>query len=254
MSVAAIDINNPDSYPDALVGLMNENSELFFAYQESEAEALQSRLKGNLDYLCMRNEYYSEYSNFLETKLLSMVKKQSIFGWHFTRLTESELNNIKIEGIIPSSSYFLETRLTTLVESGILSASEKISIIESSPLQNEQQRKSREGKFWFVSKKFPSDDGRVELLLNHWGGEVAYFWIHDETLKTKLQQIGNAKVIEATVPIDMIKQAHSASEAILANYLDPEKRYDINREFDFYIEKPLAPELISFTPIEELPS
>jgi len=246
-----ININSPPSYPPSLVDLMESYRKLFFDYNNIEKQTLDMRLNDDENYLTRKNPYTERYYNFIDEVLPQFIEKFSIKGWHYTRLLEKEVEKIKLSGLIPSTFETFKSRVNFIFKQGLITLNEKELIFNSSPLNIPQQKEARENRFWFVSCKVHPDDSGVRPLLSYWGGEVSYFWMKDKKLKEKLSNIGSGRIIEANVPLSNISRAYCAGKAMLANYFDPEQRYDINRNFDFYIQQNLEPQNIKIIPLRE---
>lgn len=246
-----ININLQSTYPEPLVSLMKNYRALFFDYQEIEKKTLDMRLNDDSNYLMMRNSHAKPYYSFLEEVLLQFIQKFTIKGWHYTRLTENEVKRIKSSGLIPTTVETFKARVINVFEEGLISSSEKELIFENSPLKNVQQKTSRENQFWFTSSKIHPDNSGVRSLLSYWGGEVVYFGGQKQKLKKRLSNIGSGKIIEANVPISYIKKAYSVGEAILGNYFDPDRTFDIDRKLDFYIQQNLDPRNVKIIPLEK---
>jgi hypothetical protein len=69
-----------------------------------------------------------------------------------------------------------------------------------------------------VSHPFEPQHSGVTLLLEHWGGELVYFWQRDLSLTEQLRNIGRARILEIAVPLSSTKHTYSAAKAILSSY------------------------------------
>ena len=92
-----------------------------------------------------------------------------------------------------------------------------------------------------VSHPTHSADSGVELLLESWGGEAAYFWQRDKQLQTLLKSIGRPRVLEIAMPLAYSRHSYSAAAAVVATYgralgCSPDKH-----AFDLYSHQPLSP-------------
>lgn len=93
-----------------------------------------------------------------------------------------------------------------------------------------------------VSHPVVLEDCSVELLLESWGGESAYFWQRDMALQEMLKRIGRPRVLEIAMPLVYSRHSFSAAEAVVAAYgrllgCRPNKH-----AFDLYTHQPLGPE------------
>ena len=90
----------------------------------------------------------------------------------------------------------------------------------------------------------PPDDSGVELLLGHWGGEVAYFWLRDQRLIDRVGQLGRARVIEVAVPVAATRHSYSAGDAVVATFARKLGCKPDRKSFDLYVKQALGPEAI----------
>jgi hypothetical protein len=124
---------------------------------------------------------------------------------------------LRDEGIHLSTPATLRARLDSQVASGALGAELADALYAQSPFHSDQLE-ARSGKFWLVSHPGAIDDGGVEPLMAHWGGEVASFWTKDPTLLAPLAAIGKARVIELAVPLALTQYSYSAGQAAVATF------------------------------------
>lgn len=88
------------------------------------------------------------------------------------------------------------------------------------------------------------DDSGVELLVGHWGGEIAYFWLRDQALIDRVAALGRGRVVEVAVSVAATRHSYSTGEAVVATFArtlgcEPDKK-----AFDLYAARPLRPEAI----------
>ena len=144
------------------------------------------------------------------------MKNRTIRAWRYTRLTDAEVELARRDGIHLSTPQTLRTRLETLVVSGDLTGAQLEALDAASPFHEEL--KSRSEKFWLASHPIPIDDGGVEPLMAHWGGEVGSMWLKDEALLAPLAKIGRPRILEVAVPLALTNHAFSAGCAVVATY------------------------------------
>ena len=58
------------------------------------------------------------------------------------------------------------------------------------------QEANRSDRICTITVPQPPDRSGVELLLESWGGESAYFWLSNETIAAKLRNIGASRIVE----------------------------------------------------------
>jgi predicted transcriptional regulator len=134
----------------------------------------------------------------------------------YTRLTDRETDDIRKNGIHPSTLDSLRRRLDAQVAAGSFSSGTADALYAASPFHH--QLDARSGKFWMTSHPVSIDDRGVNLLLNNWGGEATYFWLQDDALQKVVAGIGRPRVLEISMPIGKSRHSYSAGEAVIAAY------------------------------------
>ena len=164
------------------------------------------------------------------------ISTRSILSWHYSRLLPFELAELKKHGVSVTGVDHMKQRIFELVKRGYLTRLEESKILNSSPLNNNEQLHARSGKFWMTASRLPPTDSGVELLLGNWGGEVVYFWQSDPAIIAKLRQIGSPTVIELCVPLAKTRHVYNAARAMVHVFLS---RPASESSFDLYVETAL---------------
>jgi hypothetical protein len=120
-----------------------------------------------------------------------------IRAWHYTRLTDAEVEILQRQGVHLSTLETLQRRLA--VAAGALSSEAANQLYAQSPFHC-QQNATRVNRFWMTSHPIVIDDSSVEPLMKHWGGEVASMWVREESLLTPLAALGRPRIIELAAP------------------------------------------------------
>jgi hypothetical protein len=153
----------------------------------------------------------------------------------------------------------MKTRLALALNHGHLSVTDVDALISSSPLtQDLQQCAIRTGKLYFVSSRIRIDDSSVEPLIDHWGGEVVYFWLKDVALKMKLKEIGTPSVIEVAIPIKENGMEYRVAEALFdtlngdssASGIDCFVKHDVPPDSIVAVHQPGSSGFERFSPVQ----
>lgn len=234
-----IDVWNLATFDDELRGLLENHADLIRSYSETDREIYSSfDLYSGPDRPLMRPEnlYASDFICF-EEWLEEPMSLRTIRAFHYTRMTDAELEHLLEEGVHLSTPETLLRRLTALVGSGDLSPNDVDALLEASPFQS--QLENRQGMFWMTSCPVPIGDTGVERLLQYWGGEVASFHQNNSDLLAKLAQIGRPRVVEIAAPLSATKHAFSAGRAVVAAFGRSIGCKIERRDFDLYVGRPL---------------
>jgi hypothetical protein len=237
-----IDVWDAKTFDPALSALLAENAALVRDYMERDRQIfLDHDLGRSRTILRPENAHAGSYLRLAEA-LGREMESRAIRAWHYTRLTDHEVDLLRRDGIQLSTLSRLRARLDAQVETGAITATTAAALFAASPFH--QQRESRENKFWMTSHPIAIDDGGVEPLMAHWGGEGASMWMKDPALLGQVSTLGAPRILEVLVPVVATNHAYSAGEAVLATFgrglgCIPEKR-----AFDLYAKRALPPDAL----------
>lgn len=238
-AVALIDVWDIDTFDADLRGDLDCHADLIRQYiltsrrQWLEREASDRRMP------YPENPYAGEFLAVTEY-VMGLMEQRTIRAWHYTRMTDVEIETLRRDGIHVSNLGAIRVRLAAQVAAGSFSQDVADRLFADSPFQSDQLG-SRSNKFWMVSHPIDVEDSGVELLLESWGGEAAYFWQRDDALQEMLKGIGRPRVLEIAMPLAHSRHCYSAAEAVIAAY-GRTLGCDTNKKtFDLYTHQPLGP-------------
>lgn len=235
---AIIDVWNVETFDAELRGKLDAYADLIRDYMSTHRRQWLEREASDHTGAYPENAFASMFIRVKEYIVMPLMELRTIRAWHYTRMTDREVEIIRSDGIYPSSLANFRARLDAEVEAGSFSAEIADKLFADSPYQSDQ-RASRSGKFWAVSYPHSVDDGGVELLVESWGGEAAYFWQQDESLQTILKRIGRARVLEVAIPLSYSRHAYDAAQAVVAAYGRMLGCVPDSGGFDLYTTQPL---------------
>lgn len=237
-----IDVWNIATFDDALVTMLREHGDLIRDYLTSSRRQWIERELSDHTQAHAINPYGSGYIGFVEAAGRSM-ESRTIRAWHYCRMTDDEVEALRRTGITLSTIETLRARLDAEVRAGALSAVEADGLFAASPFHSDQYG-ARAGKYWMTSHPVGPDDSGVELLVGHWGGEIAYFWLRDQALIDRVAALGRGRVIEVAVPVAATRHSYSAGEAVVATFARTLGCKPDKKAFDLYTARPLGPDAI----------
>ena len=240
-----IDVWNVETFDEDLTAELRAYGELIRNYMMTDRRLYLEREASDHTMPYATNPYATNYLEFVEEVGRDM-EARTIRAWHYTRLTDAEVDIIRSNGIYPSTLGTIRRRLDTQVAASVFSAEVADALFAASPLNfNSEQLKARSNKFWMTShpRQVIGDSG-VSLLLGNWGGESVYFWLRDAALKELVARTGVPRVLEMAVPLDATGRAYSAGRAVVATFgrtlgCNPDKE-----AFDLYSIRALGPEAV----------
>ncbi len=218
MNSTPLDLWDVKTFDPALVAVLTKNAELIRAHIETERCIFLTYDYGPGRASCggrPENPHAHAYLQ-LQDDMAADMQFRTIRAYHYTRLTDSEVEAMQRDGIHLSTLATLRRRLNTCVVDGLLTTAEADALYAASPFH--EQITIRAGRFWLTSHPFVVDDLGVFPLLTHWGGEATYMWLQDEALIAKVQAIGKPRIIEAAVSLNSTTASHRAGESALATF------------------------------------
>jgi hypothetical protein len=234
-----LDTSAPTTFDDELLDALRNHHSLIQGYLLREREIFETydNYYGRGRPLCRpHNQFWSPFQA-LRDSLIPLMETRAIRGFHYTRMTDEELEIMRANGISLSTPSFLEMRLNALVSADLLTFDEVKIILDQSPFKT--QLDIRQNMFWMVSSRVNMDDQGVKPLLATWGGEVASMFLKDNDLFAKLQSIGRPRMVEVCAPISATDKAYSAACSVVAAYALQHGWPSEDGVFDFYVTKDL---------------
>lgn len=244
MRFDGIEIGLVDTWPNGLQRLLNDNLGLLREHAKEEMrieelswDDLQVRYNPPpIPHAAVRAVLVEEANAFLSDQI--------ILGFHCTRLSETDVETIRIGGLEPLSSDLLKRRLHRCVETGAL-VSEQVEIFN---IDNQTAHKYRRDRIWFVySRNLLNNELGLYRLFQSWGGEALY-GCHENNPETKdvLRSIGRPCIVVAAMPVASVKYyGITIGERFVGAFLDRhnvETIHDI--EFSGHVRTRIEPNSI----------
>lgn len=242
MSTTSFDLWDYGTYDGEIVNWLDERKQLIAAYYEDERAKDAAIAKRDQWERLKPNPYGSEFMAARE-ELTPIIAQKTVRAFHYTRMTDGEVEALLNEGIQPTSPDFLRRRIDRNVEAGLLAQEQGDVIFGRSPLHTVEYG-DRKG-FYATSTPVHPSSGDVDRLVGNWGGESAYWCFTTESdapMIELLQSIGRGRVLEIAVPLKDACGgfgASSVTKVVMAEFarkLGFELRPEVR---DIYVEHPL---------------
>jgi hypothetical protein len=243
MATHVIDVWNVETFDEDLMGKLRAHAELVRNYIATDREIFLEREASGLRPAYRSSPHSENYHSLLED-LGGAMETRTIRAWHYTRLTDAEVEALRTTGINPSSLDATRRRLGAQVAAGKISADTAEALYAASPFHHSEQVAPRSGKFWMTSHPVEIGDGGVTLLLRNWGGESVYFWLNDAQLKAEVASVGKSRVVEVAVPLDATNHAYLAGKAVVATFARSLGCVPDFGAFDLYAARALGPDAV----------
>lgn len=245
-----IRLDDCSTYPASAVELLIKNEQMLVNWAAREIELDQRLEPDSLESILRENHWSDQKRLLLEGPLSQSVKNHDLEVLHYTRLLNSEREDILKDGLQPTSMSFLEARLTHAVREGFLNEDDKQLLLSRSPVAAQKQRI---GEVCFVTSPLAHRNSGIAPLLEHWGGEMTYFWLKDGELKQRLRSIGRPSVVNARIRIDSDLLAFKISSAVVNRFLDSRSEYREPFSPEVHYRRPVPGERVLQVFNEDLP-
>lgn len=219
-----LDLTAPNSWPAPLRKAVDEAYPVFLAWEKALANKSATA--------------YDEAHRMLALE----AKSYSISGWHATRLTTTEAETIRRDGLEVLTDSLVTKRIETLISEGLLDPA-----VAAALLANQQATAcNRSGQIWFGFYRPLPGESALGPLLRHWGGEAIYhLHVEDPKIGSILRALGRPALVEANVPIGYLGSANKASHALMMAELMHRGVEGVTPfKFEDYSMKPIPASLI----------
>ena len=199
MPKTLLDLDSPSSWPAELRTYLDEHHELFLAWETKpgrvSSEAFDKALYG----------------------LRDILQAYEILGWHCTRLTDAEVDEIMRDGMELPNAEMLTRRIDALVKANVIDPD----VARRFKSKNEAGEEYRAGMVWFCFYP-PGNQGEYGIgrFFRHWGGEALYACHEDDpVMSTVLRCTGTPRLVEADVPISLLNKDTGPDFTIYRRFL-----------------------------------
>jgi hypothetical protein len=241
-----IDLWDIGTYDEEILGHLERNKEIIDGYfdLERKKDIMVSKLATWEP--IQPNPFQVDYIGTLES-LGEIMSTKTVRAFHYSRMTDGEVEAALSDGIVPTSVEFLKKRVDRQIAAGRMTPEQGTRIITRSPLHADFG--VRKG-FWSTTVPFHPADPAVKLLVEHWGGESAY-WLfvgtEDEDMIDLLKGIGRGRIIEIAIPLKDANEGlaeFSVARTAVREYARS-RGYEIySGGLDLDIERPLPSDVI----------
>jgi hypothetical protein len=207
-----MDAWNPATFDPELFETLERNSELIRDYHTEDRRLMDEHLNSDPYESLKPNRFHEAALILSEHTVTPLLRERRIRVWHYTRLTDDEVLAIQ-RRLEPSTLSSLRRRLHALRHDGLLTQQEAQIVYEQSPFH--AQSNMRSDRVCTTTVPLSPDNPGVELLLESWGGEAAYFWLSDETVAAKLRTIGIPRIVEIETALGDKLNAFSAAQTVV---------------------------------------
>jgi len=138
-------------------------------------------------------------------------------GYHCTRLTDSEIRDIRANGLQLPNKELLHKRIDSIKQEGLINSQ----CADHLKKNNQADDPYRAGRIWFCFfPPYRAGQGGIERLFRSWGGEALYNSHEDDPVYGPiLKSIGTPCIIKANVPIISLPRDDGLDLKVVRRYL-----------------------------------
>jgi hypothetical protein len=184
-----------------------KNANILQSYIKTEKE-IEKRIQAddtlNLLYNRPINPFKDDWDETVEN-IHTMLVGENIVGFHCTRLIDSEIKNIRQNGLNTLDVSFINAKLDNILFENKITK-ETYGILRRKNVADERYRKGQ--ICFFHCSATLTDCGGLHRLFRSWGGEALYYYYEDDIkIGNELRHIGYPCIVIVTFPYSELTPA-----------------------------------------------
>lgn len=240
-----VNLSSIETWPTAVLRYLDSEREVLLEHARMEKERMEIHLNSKPYRSLIEipgSTFHREWER-AALAVLDLLSSIDLTGWHCTRLTDCEVEDIQANGISLPSRGFLQDRIRRLSDRGLIDDR----VAERLIVENQADDTNRKDRLWFCffSPCLAGQHG-IERFFRRWGGEALYN-SHEQDADTGeiLKTIGEPYLIQVNVPISGLNFGYYLGNKILRRYL-LEHGFDTGEgvEHEDFVSQPIAPDRI----------
>jgi hypothetical protein len=178
------------------------------------------------------------YQSVLQTCIEDIthhIKGMNIIGFHCTRLTQIDIDDILKNGLIPLSASSTIQRLFRLFQAKLISRTSYEAILN----KNESSHVYRAGNVCvFHCLDTLKDASGLYRLFRSWGGESVYYnYENNASVGEELRRIGIPCIVIASINLELLNMYPPLEERIVRSYIHKKIPAGFSQDCDSFIKK-----------------
>lgn len=159
---------------------------------------------GGWECTCCNGSTASEYDSMV-AEFRDMLRGYSLLGYHCTRLTNEEIDEIRTSGMHLQNADSLSARIGRLQQNNVISRENA----ERLRARNQAGESNRRNMLWFCFfEPYLAGENGIGRLFRSWGGEALYNSHEDDAVTgPALRNIGVPCIVKANIPISSLQQS-----------------------------------------------
>ena len=247
-----LDLDSPSSWPAELRTYLDKHHDLFVEWETKKQAQVSAQLQRSPPQHRYRRpalsaqspdkaKVFSQAYDRAIYGLRDILQAYEILGWHCTRLTDAEVDEILRDGMELPNAKMLTRRIDALVKANVIDPD----VGRRLKSENRAGEECCAEMVWFCFSP-PGNFGEYGIgrFFRHWGGEALYVCHEDDRVTSPvLRRIGTPRLVEADVPIASLRP-HGNLETIVYRRFLISRGYCTKESTDYedYILNPLSAE------------
>jgi len=228
-------IDASETWPQELVNLLQQSKELLMNYLEEEKSIDEAAIENVILRVNRPNNRFQQEWDEAILRIKSIISNSRFIGFHCTRLTMDEINDVLLNGLRPLNEELLSKKLKMLLDSKTIDDDEYHDMLVNKKV-NEEGRKGK--VFTFHELNTLNDESGLKRLFRCWGGEYFYYGNEDNNdFRDKYFNIGKATILLTSHQYKDVQQ-RDIEIRMIKNFLFYDTDYRGN-DFDNWHHKPV---------------
>jgi hypothetical protein len=158
-------------------------------------------------------------NNNEQSALMDLLQSCSLVGWHCTRLTGNESQDILRDGLQVPSLSLISNRIDSAFRDGLIDHYTSERLKKENERADSSHVKNEELWFFFFEPGIEAPSS-YDRFLRYWGGECLYRPFEEDLLiANQLATLGSAAIVEADVPISALVDQSSLLDRLRNRFL-----------------------------------
>ncbi|WP_417393187.1 hypothetical protein [Gimesia sp.] len=209
-----------ETWPAPLLEYLESQSEILLAHARHDCETMNAYLapkKIHIPTAMMPRNPHKRAREDVAQTIHDLLQSTTLRGWHCTRLTKHEVEQITTQGMQLPNLQILHDRIRRVQAAHMLEDQIAQRLID----ENEADDSNRKGMIWFCffEPRLAGQSG-IERFFRRWGGEVLYNSHECDPHTGKvLQLVGRPYINEADILISSFGRNTYLSDKVIFRYL-----------------------------------
>lgn len=224
-----------ETWPQEIINIFEENLDNLKSYLDFEDE-IDNKMDEDITIRYQRPQNpYNTIWECVMSEVEEILKKETFIGFHCSRLTNYEIDNIEEIGLKPLNEEFLESKLKMLYNHNLISENDLFYFNKN----NSAHKKNRKDRVcMFFASKTLTNEGGLFRLFRSWGGEALYLNNeHNSEINSILFGIGTPCIVLCKVTHAEIDKYPRLSPTLAEIFLNSNEIDGFSYDFELHINK-----------------